>query len=57
MNFERTKPVVEKKLLEGVYDAGAAYQHIDARTPDKLVIVQEIGQAVTPLLGYDHRQP
>ncbi|WP_271566987.1 MULTISPECIES: hypothetical protein [unclassified Bradyrhizobium] len=33
LNFETTKPVVEKKLLEGVYDAGVAYSRAALEHP------------------------
>jgi len=55
LNFETTKPVVEKKLLEGVYDAGVAYSRSALEHPDKLEIVQEIGEVVTTWLLYGPR--
>ncbi|MDF0516724.1 hypothetical protein P0R31_05705 [Bradyrhizobium yuanmingense] len=34
--LETTKPVVEKKLLEGVYDAGVAYSRSALEHPDEI---------------------
>lgn len=53
--FETTKPVVEKKLLEGVYDAGVAYSRSALEHPEKLEIMQEIGEVVTTWLLYGPR--
>ncbi|WP_271553170.1 hypothetical protein [Bradyrhizobium sp. CCBAU 45394] len=41
LNFETTKPVGEKKLLEGVYDAGVAYSRAALEHPDKLEICRK----------------
>ncbi|MCK1621815.1 hypothetical protein IVA98_00795 [Bradyrhizobium sp. 160] len=53
--FETTKPVVEKQLLEGVYDAGVAYSRSALEHPEKLEIMQEIGEVVTTWLLYGPR--
>lgn len=50
--FETTKPVVEQKLLDGSYDAGVAYVASVERHPNKLELIQEIGQVVTTWLLY-----
>ena len=52
LTFETTKPVVEEKLLAGVYDAGVAYSRSAIEHPDTLEIIQEIGEVVTTWIVY-----
>lgn len=53
--FETTKPVVSEKLLAGAYDAGIAYIRTATENPDRVEIVQEIGEVVTTWILYGPR--
>jgi hypothetical protein len=54
--LETTKPVVEKNLLQGKYDAGIAYVSSAEEHPEHIEIMKAIGEVVTTWIVYGRRK-
>lgn len=54
--YETTKPVVEKNILAGQYEAGIAYVKTATKNPEKIEIMEYIGEVVTSWILYGPRK-